>query len=89
VFVEDLGVGLRGTLTCSNTIHSDILNSALRPLHCSRHSVASLEPLPAAHPACRSQPTWGRSQESLTGPGTEAPLPLHPIHPFYQLNLSA
>lgn len=72
--VEDVEVWLRDPLrsqeplTCSNTTHSGTVNSALRPPHCSRHSGAALEPLPLAHPACRSQPTWEKGQGGLAGP---------------------
>lgn len=63
VLVGGVGVMLkdrrsRDALTCSNTTPSGIASSAWRPRRCSGHSGASLEPLPLARLACRSQPTW-------------------------------
>lgn len=83
------GVELRGprswdALTCSNTTHSGTGSNAWRPLHCSRHSGAALEPLPRAHPVCRSQPTWKMGPEGLAGPvggGTGATPPTSTLLP--------
>lgn len=83
-------------LTCGSTTHSGTGNSAWRPLPRSRRNGASLEPLPAAHPVCRSQPTWDRGQEGLSGclglvGGTGVPLPVSRLSsaPFHHRHHSS
>lgn len=71
-------------LTCSNTTHSGIWSSAWRPLRYSRRSGASPELRPPGRPACRFQPTWGRSQEDQDGPAGRRAEALRDL-PFFVL----